>query len=175
MIRLRRYSRNPSGDDLTPDDLIVLYGLLVRENLVEIFFHDGAVKSLGDFLAFATSPATWLYAGEEDGEFLGLGALNGFSSSGNTAFAHLVSCAGGRGERFLEAGRIWFRLLREAGGLRTVIAVLPACYRGARRFAGASGFVETMRLPGALAIRRAGKTRITDAVVGILDLAAGGQ
>ena len=175
MIRLRRYSRHPSGDDLTPDDLVVLYGLLLSEGLVEVFFHDGAARSLGDFLHFAASPGAWFYAAEEDGEFLGLGAVNGFSSAGNTAFVHLVSFGAGRGEKFQEAGRIWFRLLRERGGLRTLVAVLPACYRGARRFAADAGFMETLRLPGALALRRRGKTRIEDAVVGILDLDQGGN
>jgi hypothetical protein len=175
VIRLRRYSRHPCGDDLRPEDLVILYGLLAGEGLVEVFFHDGAARSLGDFLALASSPAVWLYAAEEEGEFLGLGFVNDFSSSGNTAFAHLAAFAGGRGERFLEAGRLWFRLLREKGGLETILAVLPACYRGARKFAAASGFEERMRLPGALELRRGGKRKRTDAVVCVKDLRAAPQ
>ena len=165
MITLHRYSPTPGPGDLTPTDLAVLWGLLLDEELVEIFFDDGAVRRLPDFLAYAADPGNWFYAACRDGEFIGFGVVNNFTNAGNTAFAHLCSFACGRDGSFAEAGRLWFRLLRDSGGIDTLIAVLPGCYRGARRFTEAAGFQFRMTLPGAVRLVRSKGDRVTDACV----------
>ncbi len=189
-----------SGNGLNMADLAVLWGILRAENLVEVFFHDGCVRDLAGFLRFATDRGNWFYAARQHGVWLGLGVVNPFSSSGNTAYGHLVSFEAGRkspadggraaeegaGEShagdseyiagrgfrpslngpFAEAGKLWFELLRGKGGLETLIAVIPGCYRGVRQWAEAFGFMQQMRLPGALRLcRPGGKTRQADACV----------
>ena len=168
-VSIHRYARAQEPGDLTRDDLITIWGLLKAEGLVEIFFHDGGIATLNAFLRSAMAPELWFYAARRKGEFIGLGMINGFSSSGNTAYAHLVSFACGREGSFREAGRLWFDGLARAG-IETLIAVLPACYRGARRFAQDFDFKEQLRLPGALHLARGGKGRTTDAVVLLKDL-----
>lgn len=168
-VSIHRYSRAQEPGDLTRDDLIIIWGLLKAERLLEVFFHDGGITTLNAFLKCATAPELWFYAARREGEFIGLGMINGFSSSGNTAYAHLVSFACGRDGSFREAGRLWFEGLSKAG-IETLIAVLPACYRGARRFAQDFEFNERLRLPGALHLARGDKGRITDAVVLLKDL-----
>ena len=227
-ITLHRYSPALSADphDLGWNELAMLWGLLKAENLVEVFFHDGHIRTLQDFTRFAANPGNWFYAAACDGVFIGIGVVNGFSSSGNTAYGHLVSFKEGRMPRlqgepndtprqegtsraaeraafrkepgtalpgderparasapqdagpsvipqdstgpsdclFAEAGRLWFELLR-AGGLETVLAVIPGCYRGVRRWSESFGFIERMRLPGALRLVRSSGVRVTDAVV----------
>ncbi len=171
---------------LAPADLAVLWGLLRAEKLVEVFFHDGCVRDLAGFVRFATDPANWFYAAKGNGLFLGIGVVNNFSSGGTTAYAHLVSFKAGRerpqsaGARardtlstcpFAEAGLLWFELLRRKGGLTTLIAVIPACYRGVRQWAESFGFIARMLLPGALMLHRpGGETRRSDACVYQLDL-----
>lgn len=170
MITLHRYSPHPEPDDLTKEDLVLLWGLLLAEDLVEIFFHDGAVRTLSGFLAYAADPGNWFYAAERDGRFIGIGVVNNFTSNGTAAFAHLCSFACGRDGSFSQAGRIWFRLLRDSGGIDTLIAVLPGCYRGARRFTEAAGFQFRMTLPGAVRLARSKGDRVTDACVYQLNL-----
>ena len=165
MITLHRYSPTPAPGDLTRADLAVLWGLMLDEALVETFFHDGTVRGLAGFVEYATSPGNWFYAVRRGGEFLGFGGANNFTSNGNTAFAHLCSFACGRDGSFAEAARMWFRLLRDSGGIDTLIAVLPGCYRGARRFTEAAGFQFRMTLPGALRLVRSKGDRVTDACV----------
>lgn len=163
-VTLHRYSREQTPGDLTRDDLRVLWGLMLAEGLVETFFHDGSVRRLDDFIAWATASDTWLHAAKRGGEWIGFGAVNAFSSSGNTAHAHLCSFACGRDGSFREAGRQWFALL-SGTGLATVVAMLPACYRGARFWAESFEFVEKLRLPGAIRLHRAKGERVTDAVI----------
>lgn len=169
MITLHRYCSRQEPGDLAREDLVVLWGLLRAENLVEVFFHDGFVRDLTAFMAWAQNPAQWLYAARRDGEWIGMGVVNSFSSSGNTAYVHLVSFACGRDGSCREAGWILFDLLASVG-LSTLIAVLPACYRGAQAWAKSFGFVERMRLPGAFVLRRAHRARVTDAIVSIKTL-----
>ncbi len=170
-VTLHRYSQHPAPGDLTRNDLGILWGLMLAEDLVEIFFHDGFVRSFAAFEAFAGDPDTWFYAAKKDGVFIGIGVVNNITNSGNTACAHLASFICGRDGSFAEAGRIWFELLRTAGGLETLIAIIPHCYRGTRRWAEAFGFVEKMRLPGAMILYRAnGKTRRADECVYLLNL-----
>lgn len=169
IITLHRYSRSPLPGDLTDGDLAVLWGLLKAEGLIGTLFHDGNITTLHGFLAWAKDPGQWTYAAKKDGLWIGLGAVNGFCATGNTAFAHLASFEGGRDGSFAEAGRQWFGLLRK-GGLDTLVAILPACYRGARLWAGAFGFVQRMRLPGAMRILRPGGWRVTDMTVYQCDL-----
>ncbi len=169
-VTLHRFSTHPTPGDLTWNDLGTLWGLLRAESLVDVFFHDGIIRDIKAFAACAADPAVWFYAAKRDGEFIGIGIINNFSSSGNTAYAHLASFSGGRDGSFAEAGRLWFRLLRDGGGIDTLIAVLPGCYRGARRWSESFGFVERMRLPGALRLIRDSGIRVTDAVVYQLNL-----
>lgn len=165
MITLHRYSAALEPGDLTNADLADLWGLLKDEGLAEIFFHDGAVRTLRRFLLFAQSPGQWFYAARKDGLYIGIGVVNGFSNSGNTAFAHLASFRCGRDGSFAEAGRLWFELLAGPGGIDTLLAVVPGCYRGVRAFAEAFGFRLVMTLPGALRLFRKGKDRVDDACV----------
>ena len=199
-VLAERYAADPTeapkkgrGQALSHSDLVVLWGLLRAENLVEVFFHDGSVRDLPGFVRYATDPANWFYAAQHNGLFIGMGVVNNFTSGGNTAHAHLVSFKAGRerphnpnhsaqaGDQaatdtpdacpFAQAGRIWFDLLHRKGGLHTLIAVIPACYRGVRAWAESFGFVPRMRLPGALMLTRAqGKTRRSDACVYQLQL-----
>lgn len=81
----------------------------------------------------------------------------------------------GRDGSFAEAARLWFPALADVGGLDTLIAVLPGCYRAARAWAKDLGFVETMRLPGALRIVRGPKSRAVDAHVLVKNLFADKQ
>lgn len=196
-VTLHRYAPIPQPGDLTLADLCILWGLMLDENLVETFFHDGNVSSLPEFIRYATDPGIWFHGARMDGRFIGFGVANNFSSTGNTAFAHLCSFKEGRtplrdksgkaaiaaGEEeqgelcpprrfvewpgcpFADAGRQWFGLLRDSGGLNTVIAVFPACYRGLRQWVLNFGFEERMRLPGALRIVRAAGARVSDALV----------
>lgn len=169
MISLHRYSAQQEPGDLTCADLCVLWGLLLDEGLVDTFFHNGTVRCLEDFLAWATAGGTWFYAARRGGEWIGCGVVNEFSSSGNTGQVHLCSFACGRDGSFREAGRQWFALLA-AHGLHTAVAVLPACYRGARAWAVSFDFVKALRLPGAIRLHRARGARVTDAVVYVKQL-----
>ncbi len=175
-VTLHRYAENPEPGDLTRADLAVLWGIMRAENLAEVFFHDGSVDSLPGFIRYATDPSAWFYGVRHRGAFIGFGVANNFFSGGNTAFVHLCSFAAGRkagdsaNSPFAEAGRQWFRLLHEAGGLDTVIAVFPACYRGVRAWTDIFGFTERARLPGALRVRRPSGDRISDALVRIKPL-----
>ncbi|MCL1939937.1 MAG: hypothetical protein FWG04_04685 [Desulfovibrionaceae bacterium] len=163
-VSLHRYSPRQEPGDLSEADLLDLWGLLKAEDLVRVFFHDGAVADVREFMAFATSPAQWFYAAKREGEWIGIGVVNGFSGTGAAAFGHLASFACGRDGSFREAGMLWHALLRGAG-VETLLGVIPACYTGALRWAKSFGYVERMRLKNALRIvgRRGG--RVVDAVV----------
>ena len=170
-VTLHRYAPIPEPGDLTLGDLALLWGVMRAENLVEAFFHDGVVSTLPEFIRYATDKNTWFFGAKMGGAFIGFGVVNGFSPSGNTAFVHLCSFEGGRkagdstNSPFAEAGRQWFRLLHEAGGLDTVIAVFPACYRSVRAWVEIFGFEKRMRLPGALRLVRQTGVRVSDALV----------
>lgn len=194
-VTLHRYARIPGPGDLTLDDLAVIWGVMRAENLVEVFFHDGIVTSLPGFIRYATDANTWFYGAKHRGAFIGLGVVNGFSPSGNTAFVHLCSFEGGRtplrdrhGEgavatREAEQGELCSpqRVVErpaspfaEAGrqwfqllsrDLDTVLALFPACYRGVRQWVELFGFAKRMRLPGALRLVRQTGVRISDALV----------
>lgn len=168
---LHRYSQTPLPGDLGLDDLAVMWGVMKDENLAETFFHDGGVASLRDFIRYATDPGAWFYGVRHGGAFIGFGVANGFSPSGNTAFVHLCSFKGGRkagdsaSSPFADAGRQWFALLHQAGGIDTAIAVFPACYHSVRQWVKLFGFTQRMRIPGALRLVRRSGVRIADAIV----------
>lgn len=176
-VTLHRFSRTPGPGDLEYEDLLILWGLMRAEGLVDIFFHDGSVNTADAFIRYAASPATWFYAAKRGGEFIGIGVVNNFSSSGNTAYAHLASFACGRDGSFAEAGWLWFDLLHEAGGLDTIIALAPRCYRGVLAWLEAFGFKRALTLPRAAKLVRPGSRhgdgRVADLVVAVKDLRSG--
>ena len=169
-ITIHRFTERWTEGDLTAEDLTDIWRQLRAEKLVDVFFHDGAVRCYYDFLRYVRLTGCWFYAARRDGKYLGLGVVNDFSSAGNTAYAHFVTFKAGRDGSFAEAARLWFPVLAKQGGLDTLIAVLPGPYRAARTWAKSLGFVETMRLPGALRLVREGKDRAADAVVSVKDL-----
>lgn len=169
-ITIHRFTERWTEGDLTAEDLAAIWRQLRAEKLVDVFFHDGAVRCYYDFLRYVRLTGCWFYAARRDGKYLGLGVVNEFSSSGNTAYVHFVTFKAGRDGSFAEAARLWFPALANVGGLDTLIAVLPGCYRAARAWARDSGFAETMRLPGALRLVRGAKARAADAVVSVKDL-----
>ena len=174
-ITIHRFTETWTEGDLTAEDLAAIWRRLRAEELVDVFFHDGAVRCYYDFLRYVRLSGCWFYAARRDGKYLGLGVVNDFSSAGNTAYAHFVTFKAGRDGSFTEAARLWFPVLAKQGGLDTLIAVLPGPYRAARAWAEGLGFVETMRLPGALRIVRGPKSRAVDAHVLVKNLFADKQ
>lgn len=156
--------------DLSMEDLGRIWAQLKAERLVEVFFRAGTVRSYYDFLRYVRLSDCWFYAVKRDSEYIALGAVNGFSDTGNTAYAHFVAFKAGRSKDFFLAADMWFYTLANAGGLDTLIAVLPACYRAAITWAAKLGFAERMRLPSALRVVRGEKDRAVDAVVMTKDL-----
>ena len=170
-ITIHRFSERFTEGDLTAGDLADIWARLEAEKLVDVFFHDGVVRTYYDFLRYARLTGCWFYAARAGGAYLGLGVVNDFSSSGSAAYCHFVTFKAGR-RCFHKAAQAWFPVLADKGGLRTLIAVLPGCYRAARAWAAELGFVEKMRLPGALRLKRRQNTRDTDAVVMVKDLSS---
>lgn len=156
--------------DLTLADLGAIWALLKAENLVEVFFRAGTVCSYYDFLRYVRLSDCWFYAVKRGEEYLSLCAVNNFSDTYNTAYAHFVTFKAGRNGSSLVAANRWFHALANTGGLDTLIAVLPACYRAAIAWTSRLGFKERMRLPGALRVVRGEKSRSVDAVVMTKDL-----
>ena len=156
--------------DLTLADLGAIWALLKAENLVEVFFRAGTVCSYYDFLRYVRLSDCWFYAVRRGEKYLALGVVSEFSDTGNTAYAHFMAFKAGRNRDFFSAADMWFYTLATAGGLDTLIAVLPACYRAAIAWAGRMEFAERMRLPNALSVVRGEKSRAVDAVVMIKDL-----
>ncbi len=169
-ITIHRFNEHWTEGDLTAEDLLDIWAQLRAEELVDVFFHDGAVRCYYDFLRYVRLSGCWFYAARRGGEYLGLGVLNEFSSSGNTAYVHFVTFKAGRDGSFSKAARLWFPVLARAGGLDTLIAVLPACYRAARNWAESLGFTRAVRLPGALRLARGPRGRTADACVLVKDL-----
>ena len=174
-VTIHRFTERWTEGDLTVDDLMAIWNQLKAEGLVDVFLHDGVVRTHYDFLRYVRLTGCWFYAARRGGEYLGLGVVNEFSSSGNTAYVHFVTFKAGRDGSFAEAARLWFPALANVGGLDTLIAVLPGPYRAARTWAKSLGFVETMRLPGALRIVRGPKSRAVDAHVLVKNLFADKQ
>lgn len=176
-VTLHRFSHTPKPGDLDDEDLLILWGLMRAEGLADVFFHDGSVTTADAFVRYAANPATWFYAAKRGGEFIGIGVVNNFSSSGNTAYAHLASFACGRDGSFAEAGWLWFDLLHEAGGLDTLIALAPRCYRGVLAWLEDFGFKRALTLPRAAKLTRPGLRhghgRVADLVVAVKDLRPG--
>lgn len=171
-LSLHRYSPRPEPGDLDAADLLTLWGLLRSEKLVEVFFHDGSVRNYREFLAYVQQDGGWFYAARAGGVFIGFGLANGFSSAGNTAFAHFCTFKGGRGGAFTPAARLWLRTLAGAG-LDTLLAVLPHCYRAARAWAESLGFAPLTVLPQALRLVRGERERLENAWVYAKDLRPG--
>ena len=170
-ITIHRFTERYTEGDLNSEDLMRIWEQLVSERLVHVFFHDGVVRSYYDFLRYVRLTGCWFYAARgADGQYLGLGVLNDFSSSCNTAYVHFVTFRAGRDGSFTQAARLWFPVLARQGELDTLIAVLPACYRAARAWTEGLGFKQVLRLSGALSLLRGGKRKTTDACVLIRDL-----
>ena len=167
-ITIHRFTERWTEGDLRADDLLDIWRQLQTERLVDVFFHDGVIRTHYDFLRYVRLTGCWFYAAKRNGDYLGLGVVNEFSSSGKAAYVHFVTFKAGRRD-FAEAARMWFPALA-GGGLNTLVAVLPGCYRAAIAWAKGLGFEECMRLPGALRLIRKRKARHSDAVVLIKDL-----
>lgn len=168
-ITMHRFSERWTEGDLTAEDLADIWAQIEAEKLVDVFFHDGSVRTYYDFLRCVRLSGWWFYAVKDGEQYLGLGVVNDFSSSGNTAYAHFVTFKAGR-NLCKQAALMWFPALAGQGGLHSLIAVLPGCYRAAIGWVKDLGFVEKMRLPGALRLNRGEKTRNADAVVLVKDL-----
>ena len=171
-LTIHRFAERWTEGDLTAEDLFAIWARLGAEGLIDVFFHDGAVRCYYDFLRYVRLSGCWFYAARRGADWLGLGVVNEFSSSGNTAYAHFVTFKAGRNGSFTEAAQLWLPALAKDGGLDTLVAVLPQPYRAARAWAQSLGFVEAMRLPGALRLMRGTKARTADAHVLIKDLRA---
>ena len=172
-ITLHRYSHEQLAGDLSIQDLKDLFGIMLDENLVEVFFHDGTVRTLDEFIGFATSDKAWFHAAFCEGEWIGFGVLNSLTSSGNTAMAHLCSFACGRKSgAFNRAAVQWLSMHYVQNGIDTMVAVVPHCYRGLRQWMVALGYVHKMRLPGAFTLHRSNGLREASADVYQLDLNA---
>jgi hypothetical protein len=167
MITLHRIVR--SAANWTPGDISIQGAMLLwndirREGLDRVFFHDDAVTTASGWREYVLSPGQWMHVAlDGDGQWLAIGILNSFTSSGNAAFSHFLASRRGRGNLPLlrQAAGLWFDLLRGAG-LRTLFGVMPSRYRAALRFAASLGYAELTRLPGALKLHQ---TIICDAVV----------
>lgn len=169
MISLHRFCSNPGPNDLSRADLADLYGLMLAEGLVELYFHDASVRCLEEFMAFASSPDVWFYAAQKQGRWVGFGVCREFSGSGRCAMIHGCAFKDGRGADIRLAAREWLKLVHARGGLESVVTVTPHCYRGARKLVRDIGFTEAARLPGAMLLYRKGdRTVLTDAVVSVL-------
>ena len=170
-ITIHRYSHEQAEGDLSLQDLKDIFGIMLDEGLVEVFFHDGAVHTLDDFIGFVTADTIWFHAAFHEGEWIGFGTLNNLTSSENTAIAHLCSFACGRKTGTFDRAAIkWFSMHHVQHGIDTMIAIAPHCYRGLRRWMEAMGYVHRMRLSNALTLHRANGNRTTDADVYQLDL-----
>jgi hypothetical protein len=169
-VCLRRYGYAPGDGDLTEEDLLTLFGVMVAEKLVGVTFHDGSITNWDEFRDFATSTQTWFYAFEQDGIFIGFAYFTGFSSSGNTAFMHYCCFREGRAGGFSEGLKRIEDLMLAKSALVNVIGVTPKRYRAANKVSVGGGFKHAITLPGCYALKRGDKTIISDAVVRVKTL-----
>ena len=156
------------AEDLKREDILVLYGLLLDEKLLQVFFHDCEHMSFSDFLAYARSPANWFYMAEKDGVIAGFGVINNFSSSGRAAFIHTCTFRSCRGDDAVRAMREFLGFIRANSEIESLAALLPAPYRAARKLVEACGFNEVARLPRAMRLYRGSTGRDVDGCLNIL-------
>ena len=170
MISLHRYSWRQEPGDLSSEDLLVLWGLMRAECLVEIFFHDGSVRNAEAFLEYARDGRQWFYGAKRAGEWFGFIVTNGFSNSGKTAFSHFLVFENGRRGDSPFIARQHYKALMKDAELLTLVGAIPAKYRWAVKFAKHMGYVEKMRIPEAFLLKREDGDVLSDAVVTQLDL-----
>lgn len=156
------------AQDLSREDLLVTYGLLRDERLLQVFFHDCENMSFFDFWAYAQSHERWFYSASEGGVVLGFGVIDKFSSSGRAAFIHTCTFKGCRGPDAVRAMREFLDFIRDNSELESLAALLPAPYRAARALVKSCGFDEVARLPHAMRVWRAGKAKNIDGCLNIL-------
>ena len=162
-VSVRRYSPFGEPGCIGLREMVEIWLLMRAEGLVEVYFHEGRVRSLEAWLENVTGPDSWFYAVMDGPAYVGFGVVNQFSDSGNTAFVHFCSFKYGRESGlFFEGCMRFHRMVEECGSIKTLLALLPGCYRAARAMVLRQGFVERVRLPGAMMLRRNGKTRQTD-------------
>ena len=153
---------------MSPEEIVLVYGLMRDENLLQVFFHDCEHMSFSDFLAYAKGPATWFYVASEDGVLLGFGVIDKFSSSGRAAFIHTCTFRSCRGDDAVRAMREFLGFIRANSEIEILAALLPAPYRAARKLVEACGFNEVARLPRAMRIYRGRKSKDVDGCLNIL-------
>lgn len=157
------------AQDLSPEEMLLLYGLLKDENLLQIFFHDCEHMSFNDFLSYARSPDIWFYAVKNKGLMAGFIALNNFSSSGTSAFLHACSFNTCRGQLAVDGMKEFLLWLGKHSPLQSVVALIPKPYRAARKLVEACGFNEVASLPQAMRLHRDGKSKNVDGCLNILN------
>jgi hypothetical protein len=156
--RIVKSAANWTPGDISIQGAMFLWNDIRREGLDRVFFHDGSVTDAGQWRNYVLAPGQWIHVVlDGSGQWLAVVVANGFTSSGNTAFSHVMASRYGRANPLLlrEAAGLWFNLLREAG-LRTLVGVMPVRYRSILRFAASLGYVEITRLPGALKLHKRG-------------------
>lgn len=156
------------AEDLKREDILVLYGLLLDEKLLQVFFHDCEHMSFSDFLAYARSPANWFYMAEKDGVIAGFGVIDKFSSSGRAAFLHTCTFKECRGTDAVAAMQAFLLFIKSNSEIKSLAALIPATYHAARRLVKDCNFIEVARLPKAMRLHRGGKTRLVDGCLNIL-------
>lgn len=163
-VTLHRFSHNYQPGDLKTSDLTDIWNILEAEKLVDIFFHDGSVGTLRDFIFYATRQDVWFYAVKHKGEWVGFGSVTERSPTGRTGFAHICSFRAGRGDVIRQASLNWLDLMRQAG-LYDLMAVVPASYRGVKLLIKDLGFKEVISLKKSIKIRRGQIFKDMDACV----------
>ena len=162
MIRFTR------ANDLSREDMLMIYGLLRDERLLQVFFHDCEGVSFFDFLAYAKNTDRWFYAAHDAGVLLGFGVIDKFSSSGRAAFIHTCTFKSCRGSDAVRAMREFLQFIRVNSEIESLAALLPAPYRAARALVKACGFIEVAKLPHAMRVWRGSKAKNIDGCLNIL-------
>lgn len=135
----------------------------------EHVFYDGSVRTSQDFLAWARSGLSRIWAIYNGEQPLGLVWLNSFT--GRAAYIHLTSFKGAHRHHTVPAAKEFMHrvfnspdpLDKSRAFLHTLIGITPASYGLARKYAKACGFVEKCTIPEALHLVH--ENRFDDAVV----------
>ena len=149
--------------DLSQDDLLTLYGLMLDEILLPVFFHDNKNHiTLQFFCDYVLKPEHWFYALKQQGCFAGFIVINNFSSSGKCAFFHGCSFKACRGVYVKKAICDFLEFFSKHSKLESLVALVPRPYRAVRDMAIACGFLQLARLPKAMRIYRHNKAKDVD-------------
>ena len=150
------------AQDLNSQDMLLLYGLLKSENLLQVFFHDCEHISFNIFLAYAKNPEHWFYAVKRNGLMAGFMTLNNFSSSGTCAFLHACSFSNCRNQAAVAGMQKFLLWLARHSPLQSVVTLIPKPYRAARKLVEVCGFAHLTNLPNAMRIYRKNKSKNVD-------------